>query len=85
MGYILSKEYWGRGLMPEAVKAVIHYCFQVLGYDYVTCGHFQRNSQSRRVIEKCGFQFLEESYFDTRFATREATRYYVLYNPNLKR
>lgn len=85
VGYVLSKEYWGRGLMPEAVKGVIDYCFHVLGYDYVTCSHFQRNNQSRRVIEKCGFHFLEESYFDTRYATRESTRYYVLYNPNLKR
>ena len=27
IGYVLSKTYWGMGLMPEAVKAVIEYCF----------------------------------------------------------
>lgn len=25
LGYVLSKDYWGRGIMPEAVKAVISY------------------------------------------------------------
>ena len=57
IGYVLSKDYWGRGLMPEAVKAVIGYCFSVLGFDYLTCCHFIRNGQSRRVIEKCGFSY----------------------------
>ena len=80
VGYVLSKEYWGRGLMPEAVNAVIDYCFQTLHYDYVTCSHFRWNDQSRRVIEKCGFQFLEEIHFDTRYGTREITCYYVRYN-----
>ena len=27
IGYVLSKAYWGQGLMPEAVKEVIRYCF----------------------------------------------------------
>lgn len=81
IGYVLSKTYWGRGLMPEAVNAVIGYCFDTLHFDYVTCSHFKRNEQSRRVIEKCGFQFLQESFFDTRYGTREITRYYIQYNP----
>ena len=40
VGYALSKTYWGKGLMPEAVKAVIDYCFEKLHYDWLTCGHF---------------------------------------------
>jgi len=81
VGYAMSKDYWGRGLMPEAVKAVMEYCFRDLDYDYLTCGHFLHNAQSRRVIEKCGFRFVKEGHFDTRFGTREVTRYYVCYNP----
>lgn len=60
VGYVLSKDYWGRGLMPEAVQAVIRYCFDVLNYDYMTCGHFDHNDRSRRVVEKCGFVFLKK-------------------------
>lgn len=80
LGYVLSKEYWGRGLMPEAVQAVIGYCFEVLHYDYLTCAHFLRNSQSRRVIEKSGFTFLKEVKHETRYGTVEDTKLYILYN-----
>jgi len=82
IGYVLSKDYWGRGLMPEAVLAVIHYCFDVLGYDYLTCGHFLRNDRSRRVVEKCGFRYFGESLFETRYDTVEVSKNYVIYNPN---
>ena len=81
IGYVLSKDCWGKGLMPEAVKAVIDYCFSVLGFDYLTCGHFARNNQSRRVIEKCGFHFLTEYDFETRMGTLEQVKLYILYNP----
>lgn len=82
IGYVLSKDYWGRGLMPEAVRAVIDYCFRVLDYDYLTCGHFLRNDRSRRVVEKSGFRFFAESFFETRYDTVEVSRNYILYNPN---
>ncbi len=80
IGYVLSKEYWGVGLMPEAVSAVIDYCFDTLRYDFVTCGHFLRNDRSRRVVEKCGFRFFGESKFETRYETVEISRNYVRYN-----
>ena len=56
IGFVLSKDYWGRGLMTEAVKAVINYLFDVLDYDFLLCGHFLFNERSRRVQEKCGFK-----------------------------
>ena len=61
IGFALSKDYWGQGLMPEAVKALIDYCFENLGVEAITCGHFKENDQSRRVIEKCGFALVKES------------------------
>ena len=60
IGYVLSRDYWGRGLMPEAVKAVIDYCFTEQSFDYLTCGHFDRNDRSRRVVEKSGFRLLKK-------------------------
>lgn len=80
VGYVLSKAYWGRGLMTEAVSAVIRYCFHVLEYDYLTCSHFLSNIRSRRVIEKCGFVNFGESEFETQFDTVEMSRNYILYN-----
>ena len=55
IGYVLSKDYWGRGLMPEAVQRVIQYLFEEVGLDVIFCGHFLSNHQSARVQEKCGF------------------------------
>lgn len=84
VGYVLEKDYWGQGLMPEAVQAVIAYCFRVLGYDFLTCGHFLENGQSRRVIEKCGFHYWKEGTYRTRTGAGEAdrlSRIYLLENP----
>lgn len=63
IGYVLSKDYWGMGLMPEAVREVAMFCFEKLGLDALTVAHFVDNSQSRRVIEKCGFKFVKKSEF----------------------
>jgi [ribosomal protein S5]-alanine N-acetyltransferase len=63
IGYVLSKAYWGQGLMAEAVRAAIAYCFQTLKLDALTCCHFVENTQSRRVIEKSGFRFLRAGKF----------------------
>jgi ribosomal-protein-alanine N-acetyltransferase len=82
IGYVLSKDYWGKGLMAEAVKAVIEYCFTILRYDYLTCAHFVQNNQSRRVIEKSGFHYLKDVKHETRYGTVEDTKLYICYNPN---
>jgi len=63
IGYVLSKDYWGQGLMPEAVKAVIKYGFDNLGMEAFAIEHFVDNMQSRRVIEKCGFTFVKEGRY----------------------
>jgi len=64
IGYVLAKEYWGQGLMPEAVRAIIPYCFNALRLDAITVAHFADNHQSRRVIEKSGFTFHSDGIFD---------------------
>ena len=66
IGYVLSKHYWGRGLVPEAVKAAIQYAFEEIQVDVLWCGHFDINQRSRRVIEKCGFQFFGEGVYEAK-------------------
>ena len=79
IGYVLSKDYWGRGLMPEAVKAVIAYLFDAAGLDFIIVGHFDWNSQSRRVVEKCGFRYIKTTKFETRYETVETSIEYILW------
>lgn len=57
LGYVLSKEYWGRGIMAEAAHAVIRFAFESLDIALLTVHHYFHNTRSRRVIEKCGFQY----------------------------
>ncbi|XCP86479.1 GNAT family N-acetyltransferase [Roseburia hominis] len=71
IGYVLSKEYWGRGLMPEAVQKVIEYLFEKVKLDVIFCGHFLSNHQSARVQEKCGFHHYAFGKYETRMGTVE--------------
>lgn len=81
IGYVLSKDYWGQGLMPEAVQAVIDWLFKDEQLDFIICGHFVRNDRSRRVIEKCGFRYIKTVQFETRYNTVETCWDYILYPP----
>ena len=79
IGYVLSKDYWGQGLMAEAVKAVIVYLFNVMSLDFIIVGHFDWNFQSRRVVEKCGFQYIKTTKYKTRYDTVENSVEYILW------
>ena len=82
IGYVLSKDYWNQGLMPEAIKAVIKYLFEVLNYDFLLCGHYDKNHRSLRVQEKCGFKPYRKLVFDTNLGTKEPGVLRLLLNPN---
>lgn len=79
IGYVLSKQYWGRGLMPEAVNAVIKYLFDTVKLDFILVGHFTWNKQSARVIEKCGFRYIKSRPYETRYGTVETSEESILY------
>lgn len=78
IGYVLSRDYWGMGLMPEAVKAVIAWLFSETGLDFLICGHFDHNARSRRVVEKCGFRYIKTTKYKTRYDTVENSVEYIL-------
>lgn len=50
LGYVLSKDYWGKGLMPEAVNAVKDYLFGELDYDFLICGYYDFNESFNRFL-----------------------------------
>mgnify|MGYP000849087845 CR=1 FL=1 len=57
LGYAIGEEYWGKGLMTEAAKAVIRHGFEELGLDMISVYRNPANTRSGRVIEKCGFTY----------------------------
>ena len=82
IGYVLSKDYWGKGLMPEAVNRVISYLFDELDYDFLLSGHFDFNKRSSRVQEKCGFIPYRKLEFDTLLGHTEPGVLMLKVNPN---
>ena len=57
IGYWLGVPYWNKGYPTEALHALIHYAFTDLTDDAVQAGARATNPASRRVLEKCGFQW----------------------------
>lgn len=78
IGYVLSKEYWGQGLMPEALKEVIRFLFENANLDVIFCGHFLWNEQSHRVQEKSGFKHYAFDTYETAFGTTEENEVTIL-------
>lgn len=57
LGYGLDEKYWGRGIMPIAVRLVEQYCFDILDSEALIIRIVMGNSQSERVAEKCGYVY----------------------------
>lgn len=60
IGYCLNENFWGKGIMPEVVRAVIKEMQESGKIEKLICSHFNDNEQSKRVIEKCGFHFYKK-------------------------
>ena len=54
MGYVLGRPQWGRGLMPEAARAVMDWGFERYGLHKIRAQADLRNRRSWRVMEKLG-------------------------------
>jgi ribosomal-protein-alanine N-acetyltransferase len=57
IGYVLSRKYWGRGLMPEALRAMIAFGFERMGLNRIEARCIAENTTSARVMEKVGMTY----------------------------
>jgi RimJ/RimL family protein N-acetyltransferase len=57
IGYWLGVPFWGQGFATEATRALIDHAFEDCGYTALLGGARVSNQASRRVLEKCGFQW----------------------------
>lgn len=57
IGYWIGVPFWGRGLIPEAVRELIRHAFVDLRLQSLWCGYFEGNEKSKRAQEKCGFTY----------------------------
>lgn len=56
IGYCMGKAWWGRGIMPEALRRVIAFLFEEVGVNRIAAGHDVNNPKSGRVMEKAGMK-----------------------------
>lgn len=57
LGYCIAEEYWGKGIMTEAVKQICTYVFDKSDIIRIYAESFAYNAASCRVLEKAGFQY----------------------------
>ena len=84
LGYVLSKDYWNKGIMTEAVSKVIEYCFKILKLNYLVATYFNYNIESKKVLEKLNFKFYKDIIIETRYNTKEESTLMLLINRGLK-
>ena len=78
LGYVLSKDYWNKGIMTEAVSKVIEYCFKILKLNYLIATYFNYNIESKKVLEKLNFKFYKDIIIETRYNTKEESTLMLL-------
>ncbi len=57
LGYYIAEEYWGRGIMTQAVKLACTWVFDRSDILRIYAEPFSHNAASCRVLEKAGFRF----------------------------
>ncbi|MBQ6993829.1 MAG: GNAT family N-acetyltransferase [Lachnospiraceae bacterium] len=57
VGYYIAEEYWGKGIMTEAIKQTCKYVFDKSDIIRIYAEPFAYNMASCRVLEKAGFQY----------------------------
>ena len=57
IGYWIGVPYWGQGYATEAAQALVDLAFETRGHLALQAGARVSNPKSRRVLEKCGFQW----------------------------
>lgn len=57
LGWCLGEAWWGRGIMPEAARAVRDYLFDQAGYHRIQAKHDKNNPKSGVVMQKTGMQY----------------------------
>lgn len=78
MGYWIGEPYWGHGLATEAAHALVDVAFRASDVDVLLASCRVVNQASRRVIQKCGFQYAGQGMLNSLSAGNVAVERYRL-------
>ena len=57
IGYCIGRNWWHMGIVSEALKAVMYFLFDEVGFDRIEARHDVRNPHSGNVMKKCGMKY----------------------------
>lgn len=57
IGYCIGRAWWGRGIVAEALRAVIGFLFSAVGFERVAAIHDRENPNSGKVMRKAGMTY----------------------------
>ncbi len=57
LGWCMGRQWWGKGLMPEAARAILAFLFDEVGANRISAKHDVDNPKSGRVMQKIGMTF----------------------------
>lgn len=57
IGYCIGRKYWNKGITSEALKSVMDYLFDQVGFNRIESRHDPRNLNSDKVMKKCGMKY----------------------------
>lgn len=77
IGYVLMYDKWNRGIMTEALKAVIDFLLNEVKYYMIELRHSSSNPASGKVMEKCGMT--KDALLPNRIKNPDGTRSDLIY------
>lgn len=83
IGYWIGKPFWGQGLIPEAVRALLSRYFNEPGLSTLWCSYYEGNVKSKRVCEKSGFKYHHTNTDMTTPLGDKRTEHYYLMTKDL--
>lgn len=78
LGFVLSSDYQGQGLMTEAMELIISYLFDDYGLDVLVGGFYRGNFKSKSLHEKLNYKYYSSHLTKTNMGTMEVTHEYIL-------
>ena len=78
IGYILHKDYWGKGIMKKCLKMATKIGFEHLGLNKIIVGHTYDNLQSMSVIKSSGYKYEYQQIVDVK-GIEKLAYYYAMY------
>jgi len=78
IGYVISKDYWGKGLAQEAAKCVMEFGFDTFGLSGYCAKCMEGNDASMRVMQKLGMSF--ENIYKNGMFIKGSYKTIIVYN-----